>query len=142
MLIRILLIYWGRRVCILKFVMLLKTNLTQQDTKNFSITNRLERVLFLIILNKLEHPSKVYRISYLLPLNPPPIGVPEVSLHQMTLTHLQSQASLLNQIYHLRVPQESFQMVHLFLVWMAILKKLITSNDTRLTIAIADPIIS
>ena len=44
MLPRILLMYWGRRVCVLKVVMLLKTNLTQQDTKNFSITSRLGRV--------------------------------------------------------------------------------------------------
>ena len=88
MLISILLIYWGRRVCILKFVMLLKTNLTQQDTKNFSITNRLDRVFFLIILKILEHPSQVYRISHLLPSNPPSIVVPKVSLHQMTLIHL------------------------------------------------------
>ena len=37
-LLRLLLTYWGRRVCILKVVMLLKTKLTQQNTKNFSIT--------------------------------------------------------------------------------------------------------
>ena len=41
MLLRLLLAYWGRRVCILKVVMLLKTKLAQQETKNFSITNRL-----------------------------------------------------------------------------------------------------
>ena len=88
MLLRLLLTYWGRRVCILKIVMLLKTKLTQQDTKKFSITNRLRRVLFLIIQKRLEHQSQVYRISHLLPLNPPSIGVPKVSLHQMTLIHL------------------------------------------------------
>ena len=78
MLIRLLLTYWGRRVCILKVVMLLKTKLIQLDTKNFSITNRLGRVFFSIILKRLEHPSQVYRISHLLPLNPPSIGVPKV----------------------------------------------------------------
>ena len=88
MLLRPLLMYWGRRVCILKVVMLLQINLTQQDTKNISITNRLRRVFFLIILKILEHPSQVYRISHLLLLNPPSNGVPKVSLHQMTLIHL------------------------------------------------------
>ena len=88
MLLRLLLTYWGRRVCILKVVMLLKTNLTQQDTKNFRITNRLVRVFFTIIQKILEHPSLVYTISLLLPSNPPSIGVPKVSLHQMTLIHL------------------------------------------------------
>ena len=38
MLLRLLLTYWGRRICILKVVMLLNKKLTQQDTKNFSIT--------------------------------------------------------------------------------------------------------
>ena len=85
---RLLLTYWGRRVCILKVVMLLKTNLTQQDTKNLIITNRLVRAFFTIILKILEHPSLVYRISHLVPSNPPSIGVPKVSLHQMTLIHL------------------------------------------------------
>ena len=88
MLLRLLLTYWGRRVCILKVVMLLKTKLTQQDTKNFRITNRLVRVFFAIIQKRLEHPSLVYTISHLLPLNPPFIGVPKVSLHQTTLIHL------------------------------------------------------
>ena len=37
MLLRLLFTYWGRRVCILKFVMLLKKKLTQKDTKKFSI---------------------------------------------------------------------------------------------------------
>ena len=49
-LLRLFLTYWGRRVCIFKVVMLLKTNLTELDTKNFRITNRLRRVFFLIIL--------------------------------------------------------------------------------------------
>ena len=88
MLIRLFLKYCGRRVCILKVVILLKTNLTQQDTKNFIITNRLGRVLLLIIHKILEHPSQVYRISHLLPYNPPSIVVPKVSLHQITLIHL------------------------------------------------------
>ena len=55
-LLRLLLTYWGRRVCILKVVMLLKTNLLQLDTKNFRITNRLGRVFFSVILKRLEHP--------------------------------------------------------------------------------------
>ena len=88
MLLRILLAYWGRRVCILKVVLLLKKNPTRQDTKNFSITNRLGRMFFLIIKKRLEHPSQVYRISHLLPLNPPSIVVPKLSLHQMTLINL------------------------------------------------------
>ena len=88
MLLRLFLVYWGRRICILKVVMLIKTKLTQQDTKNFRITNRLGRVFFLIILKILEHPSQVYRISHLLPSNPPSIGVPKVSLNKMTLIHL------------------------------------------------------
>ena len=88
MLLRLLLTYWGRRVCIFKLVMLIKKNITQQYTKNFSITNRLRRVFFLIIHKILEHPSQVYRISHLLPSNPPSIVVPKVSLHQMTLIHL------------------------------------------------------
>ena len=88
MLLRLLLAYLGRRVCIFKVVMFLKTKLAQLDTKNFSITNRLGRVFFLIILKRLEHPSQVYRISHLLPSNPPSIGVPKLSLHQMTLINL------------------------------------------------------
>ena len=88
MLLRLLLIYWVRRVCISKVVVLLRTKLTQQDTNNFSITNRLGRVFFLIILKILEHPSQVYRISDLLPSNSPSIGVPKLSLHQMTIIHL------------------------------------------------------
>ena len=88
MLLRLLLTYWGRRVFILKVVMLLKKELTQQDTKNFSIRNRLGRVFFLIIQKILEHPSQVDRTSYLLPLNPPSIVVPKLSHHQMTLIHL------------------------------------------------------
>ena len=88
LILRLLLTYWGRRVCILKVVMLLKIKLTKQDTKNFSITNRLGRVFFLIIQKILEHPSQVYRIIHLLPSNPPLIVVPKVSLHQMTLIHL------------------------------------------------------
>ena len=111
-LLRLLLTYWGRRVCIFKVVMLLNTKLIRQDTKNSSITNRPGRVFFLIILKILEHPQQVYRISHLLPS----IVVPKVSLHQMTLIHLQYQASPLHQIYHLRVTQEVFQMVHLILV--------------------------
>ena len=88
MLLRLLLIYWGRRVCILKVVMLLKTKLTQHDTNNFSITNRLGTVFYLIIQKILEHPSQFYRISLLLPSNPPLIVVQKVSLHQMTLINL------------------------------------------------------
>ena len=84
----LLLTYWGRRVCILKGVMFLKTKLTQKDTKNFSITNRLGRVLFLILQKILEHPSQVYRISHLLSSNPQSISVPKVSLYQMTIIHL------------------------------------------------------
>ena len=42
----------------------------------------------------------------------------------------------------MRVTQEGFQMVYLFLVLMRILKKNITFNDTYLTIAIAYIIIS
>ena len=122
MILRLLLTYWGRRVCILKVVKLLNKKLIQLDTKNFRTTNRLRRVFFVIILKRLEHPSQVCRISHLLPLNPPSIGVPKVPLHQMTLIHLQYQDSLLHQTYYLRVPQEVFQMVHLFLVYMAILK--------------------
>ena len=49
MLLRLLLTYRGSRVYILKVVMFLKTNITQKYTKNFSITNRLGRVFFLII---------------------------------------------------------------------------------------------
>ena len=98
MLLRLLLTYPGRRVCILKVVLLIKTNLTQQDTKNFSITNRLGRVLFLIIQKILEHPSQVYRISHLMPSNPPYIVVPKVSLLQMILINLLSQAPLLHKI--------------------------------------------
>ena len=116
MLLRLLLTYWERRVYISKVFMLLNTKLTQQDTMNFIITNRLVRVFFTIILKILEHPSLVYRISHLLLSNPPSIRVPKVSLHQLTLIHLSSQASLLHQIYYLRVPQEVFQMVKLFLV--------------------------
>ena len=56
MILRLLLTYLVGRVGILKVVMLLKTKLTQQDTKNFSITNRLGRVFFLIIQKILEHP--------------------------------------------------------------------------------------
>ena len=88
MLLRLLLTYWGRRVCILKVVMLLNTKLTQLDTKNFIIKNRLGRMFFLIILKRLEHPSQVYIISHLLPSNPPSIRVPKVSLHQMTRIHM------------------------------------------------------
>ena len=87
-LLRLLLTYWGRMVCILKVVMLLKTKLTQKDTKIFRITNRLVRVFFTIIQKILEHPSQVYRISHLLPLDPPYIVVLKVSLHQTTLIHL------------------------------------------------------
>ena len=88
MLLRILIKYWGRRECILKVVMLIHTKFTQQDTKNFSITNRLGRVFFLFTQKKLEHPSQVYRISHLLPSNPPSIVVTKVSLHQMKIIHL------------------------------------------------------
>ena len=70
MLLRLLLTYWERRVRILKGVILLKTKLTQEDTKNFRITNRLVRVFFTIILKRLEHLSLVYRIIHLLPSNP------------------------------------------------------------------------
>ena len=49
-LLRLLITYWGRRVCMLKVVRLLKTKLTQQDNKDFSITNRLGRVFILIIM--------------------------------------------------------------------------------------------
>ena len=88
MLQRLLLTYWGRRVCILKVVILLKTKLTQQDTKDFSITNTLGRVFFSIILKILEHPSQVYRIGHLLSSNPPSIGVRKLSLHQITPIHM------------------------------------------------------
>ena len=81
MLLMLLLSFWGRRVCILKVVVLLKTKLTQQDTKNFKNTNRLIRVFYTDILKILEHPSQVYRIIHLLPSNPPSIGVPKLSLH-------------------------------------------------------------
>ena len=115
MLLRLLLMYWEIRVCILKVVMLLKTKLTQQDTKNFRITNRLVRVFYTNILKILEHPSQVYRISHRLTSNPPSIRVPKVSLHQMTLIHMKFQASLLRQIQQMRVTQEVFQMVNFFL---------------------------
>ena len=88
MLLRILLTYWGRRLSILKVVMLINTKLTQKDTKNFSNTNRIRRVFLSIIQKRLDHPSQVYRISHLLPLNLTSIVVPKVSLHQMTLIHL------------------------------------------------------
>ena len=88
MLQRLLLTYWERRICILKVVMLLKTNLIQEDTKKFSITNRLGRVFSLNIFKRLEDPSQVYRISHLLPSNPPSIVVPKASLHQMILINL------------------------------------------------------
>ena len=88
MLLRLLLAYWGRTVCILKVVMLLRPKFTQQDTKNLSITNRLRRVFFLIIQIRSKNPSQVYKISHRLPSSPPSIVVPKVSLHKMTLIHL------------------------------------------------------
>ena len=49
MLLRLLLTYWGRSVCPLKVFILLKTNFTQQDTKNFNIINRVGRMFFFVI---------------------------------------------------------------------------------------------
>ena len=88
MLLRHFLTYWGRRVCILKVLFLLKTNFTQQDTKNFRITNRLRRLFLLIIHKRLNHSSQVYRIIYLLQSNPPSVVVPKLALHRMTLIHI------------------------------------------------------
>ena len=78
----------GKKGIHIKVVMLLNKKLKQLDNKNFSITNRLGRVFLLIILKRLEHPSQVYRISHLLPSNPPSIGVSKVSLHQMTQIYM------------------------------------------------------
>ena len=96
MILRLLLTYCVRRVCILKVVMFLRKNLVYQDTKNFSVTNRLIRLFFLIIQKISKNPSEVYRISNLLPSNPPSIIVPKVSFHQMTLVHMKFQASLMH----------------------------------------------
>ena len=140
MLLRILLTYWGRRLNILKIVMLLKTKLTQQDIKNFRIKNRLGRVFFLIILKRLDHPSQVYSIIHLLPSNTPSIGAPKVSLHQMTLIHLlglSSASNISSESNSRSVSNDS-----LIFVIDGNSQKLITSNDTRLTIAIADLILS
>ena len=122
MLLRLFLTYWGRRVCILKVFMFLKKNLTQQDTNNFSITNRLGRVFFLVIQKRLEHPSHIYRISHLLPLNPPSIVVPKsITSSNDTNSYIISGFS-----YASNISYESnsiiIQMFHLFLVLMAILK--------------------
>ena len=72
----------------IKVFILLKTKLTQQDTKNFRITNMLVRVFYTNILKRLEHPSQVYRIIHLMPSNPPSIGVPKLSLYLMKLINL------------------------------------------------------
>ena len=49
MLLSLLLMYWVRRLCILKVVMLLRTKLIYQYSNSFRISNRLERVFILII---------------------------------------------------------------------------------------------
>ena len=99
--------------------------------------------MFLFIIRKISnHQSQVYRISHLIPSNPPSIVVPKVSLHQMTLIHLKFQVSLLHQIQHLRVTQEVSKLSILLLLLMKIIKKIITSNDTCLTISISDIFIS
>ena len=48
----------------------------------------------------------------------------------------------MHQIYHLILTQEVFQMVHFSFGIDGNAQKLLTSNDTCLTVAIADPIIS
>ena len=131
--------YRGRRECILNVVMLIRTNLINQDTKNFSITNRLGRMLFLIIQKRLEHPSQVYRISHLMPSNPPSIVVPKVSLD--------TNSSIISGFYSAsNIPSESnsrsFSNGSLVFGIDGNYQKLITSNDTRLTISISDLIIS
>ena len=98
MLLRLLLVYWGRGVCKLKVVMFLRSKLIKEDTKIFSISIRLRRVLLLIIQKIWKHPCQAYRISHLLTLNPPYTVVPKVSLHQITLIHIKCQASVMHQI--------------------------------------------
>ena len=98
MILRLLITYWGKRVCVLKVVIFLKTKLIEQDTKSFSISNRLRRVLLLIIQKMSKHTLQVYEISHLLPSNSPSIVVTDISLYQMTLTHLKFQASILHKI--------------------------------------------
>ena len=142
MLLRILLTYWGRRVCILKVFMLLKKKLTQQDTNNFSVTKRLGRLFILIILKRLEHPSQVYRISNLLPQNPPSIGVPK-----MTTSSNDTKSSVISGFSYAsylssQSTSRSFSNGSLIFGIDGNYQKLITSNDTCLTIAIPDLIIS
>ena len=68
-LLRILITYWGRRVCIFKVFMFLSKNIIKQDKKNFSIPNRLRRTFFINIHKISKHIFQVYRISHLMPLN-------------------------------------------------------------------------
>ena len=95
-----LLAYWVIRVKILKVVMHLWKNIIQQDTKSFIISNRPRRVLFLIIQKISNHQFQVYRISHLLTLNQPYTVVPKLLLHQMILTYLKCQPSVLHQIFN------------------------------------------
>ena len=55
----------GKKGIHIKVVILLKTMLAQQDTKNFSITNRLGRVFFLFIQKIPKHSSLSYFQKYL-----------------------------------------------------------------------------
>ena len=139
---RLLITYWVRRVFMLKVFMLLKTNLTQQDTKNFSITNRLGRLIFLIIQKRLEHPSHIYRISHLLPLNPPSIVVP-TSITSSNDTN-SSVISGFSSEWNISSESNSRSFLNGSLIFGidGNSQKLITSNNTCLTIVIADLIIS
>ena len=71
MLLRLLITYYGRSVWILKFVMLPRTKIIWKYTNIFRIKNRLGMVLFMNIHKISKHTFQVYRISHLLPLNPP-----------------------------------------------------------------------
>ena len=117
MLIMIFLTYWGRMVFILKGFVFLCNNLILQDTKSFSITNRLWRVFFMNIQKISNHLFQVYIKSHLLPLNPPYNAVPKASLHQITWMYLKCH------------PSDPHQ-------------KLIISNETFLTISVANIIVS
>ena len=142
MLIRLLLAYWGRRVCILKVVMLLKTKLTQQDTNNFSITNRLVNGGLLCYsdnirasITSLQNKSSSAIKST--------IHYSSKSINSSNETNSSvisgsSSASNLSSESNSR----SFSNGSLLFGINGNSQKLITSNDTCLTIAIADLIIS
>ena len=112
-----------------------------QDTRSYSKSNLPIKVFLMIILKKWSLPNYAYRISHQKLLSQISSVTPEVCPHQISLQHLIHHPSAQAVAHNLREIKLLLKKVQFFMGDNNT-QKMMTSNETRLAVAITNIIIS